>query len=242
MNQHANLSPVVIEALLRRERMALVGRLLGGVVHNISGPLQMITLPLDRMEMDLARGETPQLTKYWPHLKQGISKLLAEVELLGSKVLNLHDLEPRKIDLAEMAQEQLAFWRADMFFKHQVELVSDLPFGRVTLQAAYADVALAFNAVMANALESLEAAKQTGLKIKVHQQPGQAGLLVEDSGPGPEPSLAQRMFEPFVGNKGENHDGLGLFLAREALARWRGELHWRPGAPGGFFIAFPATA
>jgi len=242
LNQHAIFSPPVIEALLRRERLALVGRLLAGVVHNISSPMQMIVLPLDRMEMDLAKGETPQLTKYWPHLKQGTSKLLAELELLGSKVLGLQDLEPREIDLAEIAQEQLAFWRADMFFKHQVELACDLHPGRAQVQAAYADVALAFNALVANAVESLEAAKQTDLRIKVHDENGQNGLVVEDSGPGPEASLTQHMFEPFVGNKGRNHDGLGLFLAREALSRWGGELLWRSGPPAGFYIIFPATA
>ena len=152
----------------------------------------------------------------------------------------MQDLEPRKIDLAQMAREQLAFWDADMFFKHRVERKFDLPLGRAKVRASYVDVALAFNCLMANALEALDTLSQTLLKVVVHNRPGQAGLLVSDGGPGPGESIAGRMFEPFVGDKGVEHEGLGLFLARKALERWNGELSWRPGEDGGFLISLPA--
>ena len=101
---------------------------------------------------------------------------------------------------------------------------------------------MAFNALIANALESLEASSQTALKVMVHNQPGQAGLLVLDGGPGPEEAMAGRMFEPFVGDKGAKHEGLGLFLARKALERWNGELSWRSGELDGFFVFLPALS
>lgn len=242
MSSNTDMPPQVIDALLKRERFALAGRMLAGVVHNLSSPIQMVTLSLDRMEMLMERGEDPHIEKSWKHLKLGTNKLTDQIKLLGSKVQQMQDVEPREIDLAQMAQEQLAYWEADMFFKHRVEYKFDLPLGCTRVRAAYADVALSFNALIANALEALEASSQAVLKVMVHSQPGQAGLLVLDGGPGPEEAMTGRMFEPFVGDKGGEHEGLGLFLARKALDRWDGELSWRSGELDGFFVSLPALS
>ena len=128
MRSDNDMPPQVIDALLKRERFALVGRLLAGVVHNLSSPIQMVTLPLDRMEMQMEMGKDPQIEKSWKHLRLGANRLTAQMELLGSKVQQIQDVEPREIDLAQMAREQLAYWEADMFFKHCVEYQEfDLP-------------------------------------------------------------------------------------------------------------------
>jgi len=44
-----------------------------------------------------------------------------------------------------------------------------------------------------------------------------------------------------VTSRGEDHDGLGLFLAREALAFWGGSLEWRPAPGKKFVISLPAA-
>ncbi|MBI5522378.1 MAG: hypothetical protein HY910_07100 [Desulfarculus sp.] len=230
------LSPQVVQALLRRERLALVGRLLKGVVHNLSGGLQMLRLPMDLLELKLAQGQTQDLSSKLKAMHQGFERTGGEVDLLAAKAGQFQADEPQPLDLCQLAREQLAFWRADMYFKHETKLEADLPASCPKVVAAYQDVALAFNALVANALEVLAPAGARQLQVCWRQEDGRSLLLVGDNGPGPRPEMAAAMFEPFTGDKGGEHDGLGLFLARAALAPWGGGLRWQAGPPLTVFV------
>lgn len=238
VNSSQMLSERVVRALLERERLLLAARLLPGVVHNLSGAVQTLSLPLELLQMTLAQGQDPEWEARMASVQQGLERLLAEVELLSLRGRQDREREPALLELTALADQQLDFWRGDMFFKHQIQLQRDLPAGAPLVKAAYADVALAFNALLANALEAMQAAGRGVLTVRAVQQQGRAGLAVSDSGPGPAAGLGQDIFAPFVGDK-SGHDGLGLFLARQALAPYGGELHWRPGALTTFVLSLP---
>lgn len=236
------LSPEVVRALIRRERLALLGRLLKGVVHNVSGAMQMLRLPLDLMELRLAQGESRDLGSKLQAMQQGMTRLGEEVDLLSARSLHASGGEPSLLDLSRLAGEQLAFWRADMFFKHEAQLERDLPLGGMPVRAVYADAALAFNLLLANALESIRACGAKGLSVRHVQTEGMAVLSVADQGPGPAPEMVARMFEPFTTDKGPAHDGLGLFLARQALAPAGGVVSWETQGQPRFQMALPLVS
>lgn len=233
------LTPVVVQALIRRERLAQAARLLRGVVHNISGGMQMLRLPLDLLELRLMNGQTQDLDSKFSAIQNGFSRASQELDLLASRAAQLLQEKPVEVDLALLAQEQLAFWRADMFFKHEVELQSSLPGGLPKTRAPYRDLAMAFNALVANALEALEAGENRRLRVSLRGGDKGLELLVADNGPGPGPEMVSRLLEPFVGDKGGEHEGLGLFLAQAALTPWGGQVAWRAGEDGGFLISMP---
>ena len=232
----------VTSALLRRERLAQVGRLLKGTVHNISGAMQMLRLPLDLMELRLAQGGVQDISSKLAAMQQGMTRLAQEVDLLGARSAHNSDVRATLLDLSRLAEQELAFWRADMFFKHEAQLEKDLPLGGRPVRASYADVALAFNALVANALDSLRDSGQNGLAVGHVQRDGQALLTVADQGPGPRPEMIPMMFEPFAGDKEPPHDGLGLYLARAALTPWGGGVAWRSQPRPHFELALPLAS
>lgn len=236
------LPPEVTLALIRRERLALLGRLLKGVVHNISGAMQMLRLPLDLMELRLAQGETHDLGNKLQAMQQGMTRLAEEVDLLSARGIHGLGGEASLLDPSRLAAEQLAFWRADMFFKHEAQVEQDLPPGGLPVRAIYADVALAFNLLLANALESLRACGAKGLTVRHRQESGRAFLSVADQGPGPRPEMVPVMFDPFSGDKKPPHDGLGLYLARQALLASGGTVSWEEGAEPCFQISLPLVS
>jgi signal transduction histidine kinase len=174
--------------------------------------------------------------------QQGLAKVGAEVELLSARGSQQGDTEPRPLRLPELAGEQLAFWRGDMFFKHEADLSQEMAPARRRTLAAYADLALAFNALVANALEALQASGKRRLWVSYAEQEGEVRLEVGDEGPGPDPEMTPVMFEPFTGHKGAGHCGLGLFLAAQAVAPWGGRLAWTAQPRNTFSLILPALA
>lgn len=232
------LSPQVVQALLHRERQALVGRLLRGVVHNVSGALQMLRLPLDLLELQLDQGQEVDLVHKLGALRQGVDRLNDELGLLSGQSLNLQAGSATEQDLAVLVRELMAFWRADMYFKHQVVLRDEMEFGcRVMVSAA--DFGLAFNAVLANALEALRPLELTALGMRTVKRGGLVGVLIWDEAPAPPDEVEKLLGQPFVSDKDDEHDGLGLFLAGAALAPWDGVVSWHPGPPKGCLLMLP---
>jgi signal transduction histidine kinase len=233
------LEPRAVEALLEAERRALVGRLLKGMVHNLSGALQTIRLPLDLLEMQSVRGGDLDLGPKLSSLQQGLGRLGQELELLSAKSREVERRRAESLDAAQLVRDSLDFWPAHMYFKHEVrlELSAD---GPAPALAAPVDAALAFNALVQNSVEALQAAGLQALEVEVSAASGGAVVVVRDEAGGPKPEMAGRLFEPFATDKPAPHQGLGLFLARRALAAWGGEVQWR-GPAEGFALSLPGS-
>jgi signal transduction histidine kinase len=89
---------------------------------------------------------------------------------------------------------------------------------------------------------AVEAAGVGGcVRIDVRRESESVIIDVADSGAGPPPDVAQRMFEPFVSSKPEGV-GLGLALVRRAAQAQGGEVTWRrEGAETSFSLRLPVV-
>ena len=239
MNDNELLSKQAIKALVAREKLAFVGRLLKGVVHNISGAVQMVRLPLDLMELRLEAMDLDQIRQKIDSSQQGLVKLTEEIGLLASRSSQVQRTSPDPVDINQLVREQLPFWKADPYFKHQINLDLQTDDSLPLLKVGYVDVSLAFNEVIANAVDSLNNSKAVDMSVRVFHESGNAVLEVTDSGPGPAAEISTNMFEPFTGDKDGDHDGLGLFLANVVLSNWSGGVTWQPSRPTTFSVHIP---
>jgi signal transduction histidine kinase len=115
----------------------------------------------------------------------------------------------------------------------------DVPGGGDLLEAT-ADEAGLRAAVLNLALNAVEAAGPGG-SVRLEAVPAGEAIAIEisDTGPGPPPGLADRLFEPFATSKPEGV-GLGLALAHEVAARHGGALAWeRVGGETRFRLTLP---
>lgn len=236
MTSRTDMSRPVVDALLQRERIIITARLLPGVVHNLSGAVQMISLPLDLAQLALNRGESDKLEARLSSVRQGLDRLMGEVDLLAARSLVNQRRDAEPLDLAKLAGEQLDFWKGELFFKHELTLNRELSPDLGWPKASYADAALALNSILANAVDAVRGTEQPWVAVRNFKQDGWFGLEISDSGPGPSAQMAADLFKPFAGDKGGDHAGLGLFLAAEALEPWGGRVAHKQDAPHTTFV------
>ncbi len=116
-----------------------------------------------------------------------------------------------------LLQPMVEHWRIML----SVEVGPDL--GCVQSQTTEALSSVIFNLV----LNAIQAAGENGqLWIQCVAAAERVCFIVQDSGPGPAPHVAERIYEPMISTKPEGL-GMGLFIAQQAANSMGGEISWK---------------
>ncbi|MCC6300212.1 MAG: GAF domain-containing protein [Anaerolineales bacterium] len=215
--------------LIQSERLALVGRLLASVSHELNNPLQAIQNALFLLK------EEPNLTA---QAAQDLDVILSETERMAALIERLRsayrpvrakDFQPVELNRliedvhtlisTHMRQKQIVF----EFFPDP-----DLP---VILGISDQIRQVALNLFL-NAIELMK----PGGRLAVYTQglASQKDLLltVKDTGPGIDPQLLPHIFEPFITNK-HTGTGLGLTITHDIIQQHHGRIEAENDPEGG---------
>lgn len=226
-----------LEARLHRvDRLAALGRLVGGVAHEVRNPLASI-----RLKLHLARRSTGDPER----LNGAFAVMEEEVERLNRLVERLLTLakpaEPSRLpsDLHRLVQSRLDLWEARAASQR---VVLEVRQAEPTLGPSLVDgdrVAQILDNLVANALDALADGGQVTISI---ERPTSAEVVIEvaDTGPGVPADLVERLFEPFFTTRTDG-TGLGLYLSAELARAMGGEVgyHNRLGGGACFEVRLP---
>lgn len=188
------------EQLRIADRLAAVGRLASGLVHEIRNPLASIS---GSVQMLGAGGDL-----------SGADRSLAEIvvketrrlnHLLGSFLVFAKPAPLREefVDLSLLLDELVALLRAGGQ-SSDVTITLHVP----PRQMVRLDRQKMYQALWDLLLNAVDAARPAG-NVAVSVVPAEARIIVEDSGPGVDPALRERIFDPFFTTKDQG-TGLGL--------------------------------
>ncbi len=232
------------QELVRYYRHSSVGRLCTGIVHNMNTPLQVLSFHLELLEQKCreendclqACPEEPgaKLKALCQYRQEKFRQFHHEVQNLQTqarRIVNqgVHEENQQKhyLDLNQVFQEELEMFRANAFFKHQVEKDFRFLEGLPTIYGHYIDFSQSFRNLVDNALEAMEGVEARKLTVETAFRDGHRVLRVGDTGAGIPPEIRPRLFEPFTTSKSDLHPphaGLGLFMARRLLAPYQGQI------------------
>ena len=232
------------EALIRSEKLALVGRLATAISHEINNPLEAVI----NLLYLISQNSTDEMVKAFSESAQ---QELARVSHIVTHTLrfNRQPHGAAKEKASSLLDSSAAIYTPRMK-NMRVEIVREYG-DREPVMCFGSEIRQVFANLIGNSFDALKPGGRLLLRTRdrVNPRTGEPGVLVciADSGSGMDEATKRRLFEPFFTTKGEKGTGLGLWVSREILRKHHATLRVRSRKNAeksgtAFLIWLPTTA
>jgi signal transduction histidine kinase len=223
--ERARLYEQILEAeqqVIQASKMAAVGQLAAGIAHELNTPLGTVMMALEYAESRLDK----QPDKARERLKLA-HRSGAKARGIIAKLLHYSTdatLEGQPVDLVEVVNDvaENAKYHLD---KAGLKLKTEVPSEPCIVVGNQNEIHQVLNNLVQNAQDSLAKSDHQTIKVRLVVQESKALLSVADDGPGVEPEVAERLFEPFFSTR-ERQTGLGLSVAKQLVEKHGGSIDW----------------
>ncbi len=237
------------QRIVHAEKLATVGQLAAGVVHELNNPLTSISVYSDYLlkqaeQQSTASGVKNPDTHKLRRIHESADRILRFTRELLAYARPTPE-EPRFLDVAQLISSSLGY--CDYLLTERGVVVS------VDLNDSLGPmlgVAGQLQQVLVNLITNACQAMPEGAgKLRFSAQPSEDGadvqIRVTDNGSGIAPDHLERIFEPFFTTKGEGHGtGLGLSIVRNIVELHNGriEIESQLGSGTTFILTFPSRS
>lgn len=238
------VSEKFLDALLEKDRLCYLGYFVQGIIHNVNGPLQNLSM----LGEILLKGQESQdkfilancggAFEDWQELSKRQRKRLSQLsqQILGladmmRDFMVLHEIERNEteVDLNLVLTKLVNIFRSDLFFKHQVTLDLQLERNLPLIRVLGRHLIPALVHIFRNALTAMREAPDKRLGIRCRHEGGKIYVDFRDSGCGINRDCRRKedLFGLFYSSwqeqearppADERHLGIGLFAAQRLLS------------------------
>lgn len=212
------------DQIIQSEKLATLGQLAAGVVHELNNPLTSISVYADYLlkKSEKAGADSGDVEKM-RRILESADRILNFTRDLVTYARPSTE-QPKEIGVKEMLEQAIVFCEhviADRGAHVEKEFAADV----LTIRAVRSQMHQVFINLITNACHAMpqDAGKlliSTGLSRE-----GRIVIRVQDNGSGIRPGDADRVFEPFFTTKGEGKGtGLGLSIVKNIVQQHRGEI------------------
>ncbi len=213
------------EKLEVSERLASVGMLAAGIIHEIANPLASASMAIEMAARASDATAGPGSSELGELLSDARSALDAAAEILRDvRVFSRHSEDDSiSTDVHRVIDSALRLTRHHL--RGDITLVrtrSDVP----PVRAGASRLAQVLTNLVANAAQAILAdAPVRELHVRAYAEPGWVTVEVADTGTGIHPDLLQSIFHPYVTTKGpDTGTGLGLTMCRQIVESVGGQI------------------
>ena len=214
---------------MKKENLAELGTLIGGLAHNMVSPIQSILASAELIRPEAEHSSTSR------HLKTIISAAYRMRSYINTLLLKVRDglsEEVVSFSLNEMISNELEVLEADPFFRSKVsvkmELTADLP----KVKGIYVDFSQTFLNIVINAIHAMVNSPQKNLYIRSFIRGSWIVIEVRDTGCGIKKEDIGKIFLPTFTTKSKLNEnsgepvgtGMGLFNASQIIRCYQGEI------------------
>ena len=255
------------EQLIRSERLAAIGRLSSGVIHEVKNHLSPLMLADMIAEQYPEDEDIQEMAEMVIEARRRILDIVDEIRMFARGDNRSYSMQPHRV--GEVCSKVIRFVRCDakvravrLSFDQQDDAMVIIDSDRIRQVL----INLIQNA--ADAVENIESPEVSvrvcSAAVLIHQEiPGWESasastplntsgdeldsgciyICVRDNGTGIEPNILRQIFDPLFTTKGENGLGLGLDICRRIVRAHRGTLSCvsRVGVGTEFRVGIPLT-
>jgi len=171
------LIKISIPDLIELFKLVSVGKLVGGLIHNINGPLQNIGLDLEMTRYMLKKGSDPDDDKKDSDLLKRLNRIENELERLNNIIKTasnkvIQNQNKGLLNINDFLKQEMMFFDSNLYFKHNVEKKLDLADNPPLTKNLPEHSILAINSLLQRIIEDIEENKISGLNIATSYERG----------------------------------------------------------------------
>jgi two-component system sensor histidine kinase HydH len=210
LRQERNVTASLREELARKERLAILGQLAGGVGHELRNPLATLQTSMYFLKMTLGEREDPKIRKHLGIMEQ-------ELNNANEIITNLLDFSRvRQADRTRVPITEILHDALERYDFGPIEVERNIK--EVHVLADPVQIRQVVTNLVTNAIQAMPEGGK--LFISTGSSDGDAWISVEDTGTGIAPATLEKIFQPLFTTKAK---GIGLGLAVcESLVRANG--------------------
>jgi signal transduction histidine kinase len=231
--------------LVHSEKLASLGRMSAGIIHEINNPLNFAKtglFTLKRMAASFAEADKAEFLDVLGDIEGGINRIIHIVSDL--RTFTRADVTAfETVPVLNMIESALRFLSHE--WRENVQIERDIPAGQTIWANPNQAIQVLVN-LLQNALDSLKSKDFAGtgptIWLRGVEADGESVIIIRDNGEGIAPENLSKIFDPFFTTKDVGAGmGLGLSICYRIMQQHRGRIDVRsePGQYSEFKLAFP---
>ncbi|WP_223909386.1 sensor histidine kinase [Geobacter sp. AOG1] len=220
VNDGGPIPEELLEQLAFSEKMAEIGQLAAGMIHELNTPLSVI---VSAAQMIMREEELPEF------VREMVERIDQEAQRLSQFTKGLltfarrDDDAGRDADINQVLREVMTFLKYEAQ-KRSITVVEELDFHLPSVAADGNRLKQVFINLVMNALQAMEQGGTLLVRTAIAPD-GSVEAQIADTGPGIVPAVLPRIFEPFYSTKAAGEGtGLGLFITRTIVELMGGRI------------------
>lgn len=222
------------EELIRKERLAILGKLAGGIGHELRTPLGAIKNAIYLLNMAVEKPE--------PEIKEMLEVIENEISISNGIITGLLDFarpkeaKKQEVDVNSLLQETLSRVHVPENIEVEKLIYEKLP----QILADQVQIGQIFTNIIQNGVQAMPDGGKLAVGVKTVDS-DQVAVLFSDTGVGISEENLKKLFEPLFTTKASG-TGLGLALVKMLVERNGGaiQVDSKLGEGSTFTVTFPA--
>jgi len=209
-------------------------QLAAGVAHEIRNPLATISLALEVLQIDNPPEESTTATSL-KIIESSVSRAARIVEdLMKLQAPQRPGEDMACICIQTLVDEAIALTSFHLR-KAKIDIQREFPSSDVCVAATKDEMLRVLVNILLNSIQAIE--RQGVIKISLDEGDGYVKLMVADTGRSLEPDELQSLTKPFyTTKKGQHGSGMGLFLSKEIMTSFGGDIEFSNNNMGGLTV------
>jgi len=218
--------------IVQSQKMATVGQMSAGIIHEINNPLNFATTGLFTLKKK-GRQLPPELRAEYDDIVKDVEDGINRVKNIVSDLRTFTHPNTDNLDhvvVADIVASALRFLSNEV--KDKVVIEQNLPTGQVVRANKNKLIHLFVNLIQ-NSLDALRTktfpeGEQPTIRIEGHEQNGASYLIIRDNGPGIAGEHVDKIYDPFFTTKAVGEGmGLGLSMCSRIMKDNQGKISVR---------------